>query len=212
MTEKITVLSAGNSNNSLETVVRCPYCRREIVAEPLRQDLSIMSRGGTKYYSGQRRCPNKECLGHIFVIFSAGKLVVTYPPTRIDFNPENIPRDIINTFEQAITCHSTGCFVASAIMVRRTLEEVCVDQGTEGNNLKKRIEDLKSKITISKELLDGMNELRILGNDATHVEAKEYENISEEETTIAIECAKEILKSLYQQGSIVEKLKSLKNA
>ena len=207
MTEKIIVSNVGGTTNSLETAVRCPYCRKEIVAESLRQDLHI-----GRYISGQRRCPNKECLGHIFVIFHQGKLVVTYPPTRIDFNPENIPQNIINTFEQAITCHSTGCFVASAIMVRRTLEEVCVDQGTKGDNLKKRIEDLKSKITISKELLDGMNELRILGNDAAHVEAKEYENISEEETTIAIECAKEILKSLYQQGSIVEKLKSLKKA
>lgn len=208
MTEKIIVSNLGGTTNPLETAVRCPYCRKEIVAEALRQDLGI----GSGYVSGQRRCPNKECQGHIFVIFSSGRLVVTYPPTRIDFNPENIPQNIINTFEQAITCHSTGCFVASAIMVRRTLEEVCVNQRTKGNNLKKRIEDLKSKITISRELLDGMNELRILGNDAAHVEAKEYENVSEEETTIAIECAKEILKSLYQQGSIVKKLKSLKKA
>ena len=208
MTEKIAVLNIGNSTSPLETVVRCPYCRKEIVAEPLRPDLNI----GPGCFSGQRRCPNRECLGHIFVIFYEGRLAVIYPPTRIDFNPENIPQNIINTFEQAITCHSTGCFVASAIMVRRTLEEVCVNQGTKGNNLKERIEDLESKITISKEFLDGMNELRILGNDAAHVEAKEYENISKEETTIAIECAKEILKSLYQQGSIVEKLKSLKKA
>ncbi len=57
-----------------------------------------------------------------------------------------------------------------------------------------------------------MNELRILGNDAAHVEAKEYEDVSEKETRIAIRCAKEILNSLYQQGSIVEELKSLKKA
>ena len=159
MAEKITAKIGGGVTNPFETAIRCPYCRKEIVAEALRQDLSI----GSRYYSGQRRCPNKECQGLIFVIFYEGRLVATYPPTKIDFNSENIPQNIINTFEQAITCHSTGCFVASAIMVRRTLEEVCVDQGTKGDNLKERIEDLESKITISRDLLDGMNEPKNLG-------------------------------------------------
>lgn len=130
MAEKIIVSRIGGTTNPLVTAVRCPYCRKEIVAEPLHPDLDI----GPGCLSGQRRCPNRECQGHIFVIFYQGRLVATYPPTRIDFNSENIPQNIIKTFEQAITCHSTGCFVASAIMVRRTLEEVCVDQGAKGDN------------------------------------------------------------------------------
>lgn len=65
--------------------------------------------------------------------------------------------------------------------------------GGEGSNLKEKIASLKSKIIISRELLEAMDELRILGNDVAHVEAKEYENISKEKTTVAIECAKEPL-------------------
>ena len=55
-----------------------------------------------------------------------------------------------------------------------------------------------------------MDELRILGNDAAHIEAKDYESVSKEEATIAIEVTKEILKSLYQYTSLLGKLRSLK--
>ena len=54
-------------------------------------------------------------------------------------------------------------------MVRRTFEEVCADRGAKGNNLKERIADLRSKIVIPSELLDAMDELRILGNDALRI-------------------------------------------
>ena len=208
MAEKITVFNNCQTQNPIKAAVRCPHCLKEVIMETIQQDLII----GVRYSSGQRRCPNIECHGHVFVVFYEGNPIITYPPTRIDFNPENIPQNIISTFEQAITCHSTGCFVASAIMVRRTLEEVCVNRGAKGSNLKERIANLKSRIIISKELLEAMDELRILGNDAAHVEAKEYENVSKEETRIAIECAKEILKSLYQQESLLKELKSLKKA
>ncbi len=165
---------------------------------------------GENYSCGQRCCPNPECRGHLFLVFHVGKPVAAYPPIKLDFDPKNIPDKILATFEEAITCHAVGCFVASAIMVRRTFEEVCAERGAKGNNLKERITDLRSKIVIPSELLDAMDELRILGNDAAHIKAKDYENVSKEETTIAIEFTKEILKSLYQYTALLGELKSLK--
>ncbi|NMC21818.1 MAG: DUF4145 domain-containing protein, partial [Thermogutta sp.] len=73
-----------------------------------------------------------------------------------------------------------------------------------------RISDLRSKIVIPNELLDGMDELRILGNDAAHIEAKDYGEISDVEVTVAIAFTKEILKALYQYSSLLDKLRSLK--
>jgi hypothetical protein len=51
-------------------------------------------------------------------------------------------------------------------MVRRTLEEVCAERQAQGRDLKSRIADLRTKIVIPQELLDAMEELRVLGNDA----------------------------------------------
>jgi hypothetical protein len=57
-----------------------------------------------------------------------------------------------------------------------------------------------------------MDELRLLGNDATHVEAKLYDQIGEPQVAIALELTKEILKGIYQLDSLVKRLQSLKGA
>lgn len=204
---KITVAGGIGNQTHIRTTLRCPHCGKEAVMEPLgTHDYSV----GGLYVCGQRRCPNPTCHGHLFVVFNQDQLVKTYPPTRLDFDPENIPEKVLVIFEEAITCHSEGCFVAAAIMVRRTLEELCADRAATGKDLKARLNELKSKIVIPGELLDAMNELRILGNDAAHVEAKEYATISDVEVTVAIQFTKEILKSLYQYSSLLDKLRSLK--
>lgn len=96
------------------------------------------------------------------------------------------------------------------MMVRRTLEEICKDKGASGANLKLRIADLKSKIVLPQELIEAMDELRLLGNDAAHVEAQDYENIGDEELTAAIDLTKEIMKGIYQYSAILGRLKALK--
>ena len=102
-------------------------------------------------------------------------------------------------------------FIAAAIMVRRTLEDICANENAQGNDLKQRIADFGSKITLPKALLEAMNELRILGNDAAHIEAKEYNNISDNEVKMAIRFTKEILKALYQYKELLSDLRDLKN-
>ena len=95
-------------------------------------------------------------------------------------------------------------------MVRRVLEEVCRDKQATGNDLKAKIAALRGNIVIPQELLDAADELRILGNDAAHVEARAYDSVGKDEATIAIELAKEILKAVYQYSSLVSKLRALK--
>ncbi len=164
-----------------------------------------------KLWYGSRKCPNPKCNGHIFFISDIyGNLQKTYPSLKITFNSEKIPDRIKNTFDEALICHGNNCFTASAIMIRKTLEEICLDKNSEGKNLFKRIENLKSKIVLPEELIDGMQELRLLGNDAAHIEANTFEQIGKDELEISIEFTKEILKAVYQYESLLEKLRSLK--
>lgn len=55
-----------------------------------------------------------------------------------------------------------------------------------------------------------MDELRLLGNDAVHVESQVFDNVGREEVEIGIEFTKEILKAAYQYAGLLAKLKSLK--
>ena len=95
-------------------------------------------------------------------------------------------------------------------MVRKTLEELCRDRGAQGADLRKRIQVLGEKIVLPKELLDGLDDLRLLGNDAAHVESRAYDAIGKAEVEVAVEFAKEVLKATYQHAALLDKLRALK--
>jgi hypothetical protein len=96
------------------------------------------------------------------------------------------------------------------MMVRKTLEELCQNRGATGDNLKLRLKDLGSKIVLPKELLDGLDELRLLGNDAAHIESREFNDVGKVEVEVGIQFAKEVLKAVYQYSDLLLKLRSLK--
>ena len=187
----------------------CPLCRHRGTFEALEKISDIVSE---LYRFGVRRCPNPDCHSYLFFVYHiiTGAIVATYPPERIDFDTTNIPDKVVSCFEEAIACHSEKCYRAAAMMVRRTLEEICHERGATGDNLKKKVESLRDRIIIPKELLDGMDELRLLGNDAAHIESEAFENVGKDEVEAGIEFAKEILKAVYQYSHLLEKLRMLK--
>jgi hypothetical protein len=189
--------------------VRCPSCRqRGTFASFGTQDISF----GPRALAGYRRCPNPECLALVFFVGDQvdRTLKVSYPAERIDFEAVNIPTPVINALEEAITCHANKCFIASAIMVRKTLEELCRERGATGGNLKERIKALGSKVVLPTELLNGLDDLRLLGNDAAHIESTEYDKVGQEEVEVGIEFAKEVLKAVYQYSALLNRLRALK--
>lgn len=196
-----------------QIVTTCPICGKggSLASVADTRDSAITTADNISYQAGQRLCPNPECRALLFFVFQkATKELILYPKLRIDFDSSNLPHNIKSSFEEALTCHSEECYAASALMVRRTLEELCQDKNCEGNSLFQRIEALKDNVVIPQQLFDALDEIRLLGNDAAHVESKDYDNIGKEEVAIAIELTKEILKSVYQMDSLVAKLKAFK--
>jgi hypothetical protein len=198
-------VNAGHSNIAL----RCPHCGNNGVFRLLGSDLGESS---VELRFGSRACPNPTCNGHVFFIqnYRTELILATYPAETIPFDKDKIPEKIINAFEESIICHSSQCFIASAIMIRKTLEEICSHEKVEGKNLFQKLEGLGAKIMIPKELIAGMNELRLLGNDAAHIEASTFNQIGKEEIEISIEFTKEILKATYQYEGLLSKLRGLK--
>ena len=193
------------------TSLTCPSCGQLGTFETITNITDVLSDNGM--YLGQRVCPNPKCRAHVFVIVDAGKgdlLLRSYPPVRIDFDPKGIPPAIVKTLADALTCQAENLFVPAAIMIRRTLEELCEDKKAAGSNLKERIASLQSTIVISKDLFAALDDLRLLGNDAAHVEAKTYDKIGADEIAVAIDVTKEILKAVYQYDSLVSRLEGLK--
>jgi hypothetical protein len=191
----------------------CPQCRQMVRFEPLRSardeeiipDILI----NEEQFVGSRYCPDPRCNAHLFIVYSEDQLHLTYPAMTIDFDVSDIPDEITRSLQEAITCHANCCYTAGAMMVRKAMEQMCQANQATGNNLKLRIQDLKSKVVLSSALFDALDHLRLLGNDAAHVEAQSYNEVGEQEVRIAITITKEILKSLYQTKSLVDQLKAL---
>lgn len=198
---------------SIAIVTKCPKCGNNGTFDPLlSEDLFIRDEGAAaQYWVGHRGCPNDKCMAYLFFCkTSKNKPLITFPALRIDFKTDNIPESIRSSLEEAITCHAEGCYIASAIMVRRTLEELCKDKGIKADNLKKRVKGLKTVVVLPLGLLEALDELRLLGNDAAHLESKDYDNVGKEEVNAAIEVTKEILKGVYQMDTLVAELKKFK--
>ena len=195
-----------------EMSIKCPYCRNVGIFFPYHgtADLQWARVLGSVVKSnnsiGIRLCPNQSCGGYVFALRQGDALKQTFPPQLIDFETANLPAPILASLTEAVQCHGAGCYRAAAIMVRRVLEELCEDRGAKAPTLAKRIELLRSSATLSNELLEAATELRILGNDAAHLESRSYDGIDKEEIDLAIELAKELLKAVYQQADLVKKL------
>jgi hypothetical protein len=199
--------------------LRCPACRQRATFKPIEDIPDLLNetdrRNGKEFVNyrlGQRQCPNEDCQCHIFFVYdqSSRSIVASYPPERIDFDCADIPASIARSFEEAITCHANRCFTASALLVRKALEELCSDQGAEGANLSQRLGSLKEKVDLPGRLLVGLDDLRLLGNDAAHFEAKTYSKIGEEEASLAIEYTRKVLEYTYQINSLACRLSQLK--
>lgn len=174
-------------------------------------DILASENGQGKYFLGERQCPNHECNAHVFVVCDMQwKVVRSYPVQRVDFNTKGIPPAIQKSFNEALTCFAEDLHVAAAIMIRRTLEELCEDKGASGNDLKERIKALRSSIVIPEKLFDALDELRLMGNDAAHIKAKTFDEIGHDEVEVAVELTKEVLKAVYQYDNLVSKLLALK--
>ena len=193
--------------------MRCPKCRQQGTFDAIGiNDVRIIDSGRVTYVVGQRRCPKPTCYAHVFMVLAPnnGAVVASYPPERFDFEPTGIPERVLKAFEEATACHALGAYTAAAMMVRKTLELLCIDRGATGGNLKEKIRNLGARIIIPTDLLQGIDDLRLLGNDAAHVEAQTYDDVGKDEVDVAFELTKEVLKATFQYASLLGRLKALK--
>jgi hypothetical protein len=191
--------------------LRCPSCRQNgtfDLAQPEVKDLVDIERDRAYL---QRRCPNPRCRAHVFVVMGANRKVLSvYPPEVVDFESAAIPDQIAASFEQALRCKSIGANTAAAIMVRRTVEELCAERQASGDALEDRIGALAPLVSLPQSLLDGAGVLRLLGKGAARVEADVFDQITHDELEVAILFTKELLRATYQYADLVSKLEGLR--
>lgn len=207
--QRIEVTQYNPRKQHMAIIGVCPHCRVTTKYLPLGgiDDLVIRP----NYTIGHRACPQCGC--YIHFQWSPEELI-TFPAQGVEFDASGIPPHIASSLEEAIRCYSHKCNRAAAMLIRRTMEEICKHQGADGNTLWNRIDKLKTIISMPERLFDGMHELRLLGNDAAHVESTNYNSVGNNEIEASIAVIDAILDYIYKHdisGQLVEKLKALRS-
>ncbi|MET9767712.1 DUF4145 domain-containing protein [Streptomyces sp. NPDC006415] len=111
----------------------------------------------------------------------------------------NVPQALRREHDEARQCFSSKAYTATAVMVRRTLEGVCLDQGmsTSGGRSKplfQMLKQMKEEGKIDGQLLEWAEELRILGNQGAHFSGT---SVNREDAADGLALAEALLDYLY---------------
>jgi hypothetical protein len=115
-----------------------------------------------------------------------------YPATR-KLSPQ-VPNDLRREFEEAQACLSARAFTASVVMVRRTLEGICKDNGITRKNLADMLTKLRDDGLVDATLAEWADSLRHLGNEGAHFTGKQ---VSQQDATDALAFAEALLDHIY---------------
>jgi len=105
-----------------------------------------------------------------------------------------VPVAIRETCEEAQGCFQHAYYKASVVMVRRALEGVCADQGSDKTTLAASLADLESRGKLDKRLVEWAHELRALGNLGAHFTS---EQVTREDASDALAFVEALLDYLY---------------
>lgn len=189
----------------------CPHCCRVGVFSPL---VAVQEVGGNirpRKSAILCTCPASDCRGLVIVfIADQAQEIQMFPSVIPTFETDGVAASIASCLQEAALCYSQQCWRAAAIMLRRTLEAICKEFGATGNTLHLRLQSLRQTVALSDTLFQAMDVLKLLGNDAAHIESRTFDQIDRQEVEVAMELTREVIRVLYKHQALVNQLNSLK--
>jgi hypothetical protein len=125
-------------------------------------------------------------------------------PTPLRSVSEIVPGTLLREQQEAQKCLKAGAYTAAVVMVRRTLEGVCVQHGITKKPLQKAFQEMQETGLIEGRLLEWAQELRILGNEGAHFSGRA---VSRQDAEDSLALAEALLDYLYVFSAQFEKFK-----
>ncbi|MFE9395658.1 DUF4145 domain-containing protein [Streptomyces flavidovirens] len=107
---------------------------------------------------------------------------------------QGIPASIAREMVEARACFDAKLYTAAAVMVRRTLEGMCIEQGTQKRALFQALQELRDDGKIEGRLFDWAQALRVLGNQGAHFSK---DSVNREDAADALSLAEALLNYIY---------------
>ena len=129
--------------------------------------------------------------------FYGGRIQVPKPlPLSPVTGVEDNVRDL---FEEARKCISTESYTAVAMLCRKLLMNIAVDQGAKKNKkFQEYVEYIQEENLVSKNAKELLTEIKDIGNDANH----EISQVSEEQANQIIKFINEVIRQIYRVKSL----------
>ncbi|MEX5664635.1 DUF4145 domain-containing protein [Pseudomonas neuropathica] len=122
---------------------------------------------------------------------------ITYYPGRVPgskvIDHWLLPWGIGQIYKEARTAVENELFIIGGIAIRALLESICSDVKAKGRNLELKIDDLHERSLVTKEGVETLHKIRLLGNRAAH-RAKAH---SKDQLLLALEVIEHILIGTY---------------
>ncbi len=128
--------------------------------------------------------------------------LVTYPVSKTQFEAKNIPKKIIDAFNEAERCRAVGSLTGVGGCLRKTVYALCDEIGVQGRDYREKIANLPVK-DIYQELL---KQIKWLGDNATKPDGESY---TMEMADLALEMLPLLIDDLYLKDERVEKAAKL---
>jgi hypothetical protein len=124
--------------------------------------------------------------------FEADEPVFVYPaPRKLSYS---IPEPLRLEWEEARACFEAKAFTACIVIVRRTLEGTCQQQGVKKRTLADSLKELRNQGLIDGILGEWADALRVVGNEGAHFTGRALER---EDAEDALAFAEALLDHLY---------------
>ena len=104
-----------------------------------------------------------------------------------------LPPKVQCIYKETILAIENEQNVLAGIGIRALIETICKDLDAKGKNLFEKIDNLKEKSILTKEGVETLHKLRVLGNDAAH-EVKEH---NKQQLLVAIQIIEHMLDGTY---------------
>lgn len=185
----------------------CPHCCNNSKLEKIHTQ-SYRSLG---WYTETMEEENFHCTYYIFKCtvcnqillydqFENDELTLVFPSTKID---SSVPENVSKIYEEAIRIKNIAPN-AFAVQIRRALEAVCIDRGSNKKGLFKQLEELGEKGEIPETLSKASDILRLIGNLGAHAGD---DDVHVSQVYAIDDFFKAIIEYVYVSPSKIEKFK-----
>ncbi|WP_168211414.1 DUF4145 domain-containing protein [Actinosynnema sp. ALI-1.44] len=120
-----------------------------------------------------------------------------------------VPEKLRREHDEARKCYDSRAFTAAVVMVRRTLEGVCIEAGISERILVKSLKELQSRGMIDGRLADWAQELRVLGNEGAHYTGRP---VSREDAVDALAFSEALLDYMFVLAAKFDEFKQRRAA